>query len=291
MILLFIGYTNFSVLRPGFGGWQESAIRGKDETAEYIEKLFSPARMKTRCEIFFNLSLPQLADSYKQLVKESAGKAMLKHIVYYSAELPEKYKSLLHQAATQYPFIVLDELEDGVRNITHESIAKGHFSSRDGTYASFNLDDDDILSKSFLTTLAKYVHESFVGFRVTLSRGYSAIWTTDKIYDARQKKLPKINIGLASINRVAGDSVFTPPASGHDRVDEVGPLIVDATRRAYLHLRHVSQDTSSRLTEDQATEKLARQSLHLREIKDQEEFFSEFPVLAARKHQDDLIGK
>lgn len=289
--MLFIGYTNFSVLRPGFGGWQESLIRGKDETKEYAEKLFSPERLDARCEIFLNLSLPQLADSYQQVIKDSEGKAKLEHIVYYSEELPEKYKLFLRQAATQYPFIVLDELEGGVRNITHEKIAVHHFPAKEGTYASFNLDDDDILSKSFLSTLAKYVHENFVGFRVTLSRGYSAIWAADKIYDARQKKLPKINIGLASINRVVGDTLFTPPASGHDRVDEVGPLITDATRRAYLHLRHVNQDTAARLTEEQATEKLARQSLHLPKIKDQEEFFSEFPVLDTRKHQEDLIGK
>lgn len=270
---MFIGYTNFSVLRFGATGWQESSNPNVKNQEAYKARLFDSERLALRSFLFFRLSLPQLA-------KAAEGHDLV-HIVAYSRELPQRYKDMLLEAERKYPFLVLDELDNGVPTVLPQDIAKVRALKEPLTFITYNLDDDDVLGKSFFKRLEQYKRRDLAGFRVSLASGYSAITEDNIIYDLRLKRVPLNNWGLASICSVSPDGTeIFPPASGHDTCDQKGPVILDSTGRTFLQLRHVSQDTESRFEVSESRDRLLNQSRHLRKIESFSAFVDEFPEAA-----------
>lgn len=247
-----------------------------------MDKMFSESRMRTRCDIFFNISLPQIKASIDKMRETADGAPVVKHIVAYSVELPEQYKKMLMTAADEYDFLVLDELVDGKPNIQPVDLAKEVLPSGEGVFATYNLDDDDVLSVSYFSKVGQYLKDFLAGYRVSLAAGYSAIWADGAAFDVRLKRIPFNNYGLATINKWDGGVLTAPPKSGHDTIDYKGPVVVDSTARGYLQLRHPDQDTTSALTTEQAIEKVKNQSKHLHPVKDMDEFLSEFPAIVEK---------
>lgn len=266
---MFFGLTNFSVFKPGFAGWQESSGPKNRTVENYLNRLYSEERMETRCRIFFDFSIPQLA--------EASTNVPLTHFVQYSEEMPDRYKQLLQHMANQYDFVELVPVSAGKCDLTINESHVGDKVQPGDTFITYNLDDDDVLAESYFSQLSRYLNPAFAGFRISLARGYSAIWHGGELQDLRHKSVPLHNYGLASVNKCEIDGTLTmPPVAPHDICDQYGPVILDSTHPSFLNIRHIDQDTQSAFDSETALARLLSHSAHLRRASDEAEFRGQF---------------
>lgn len=266
---MYFGLTNFSVFKPGFGGWQESGPSTASDSSSYLQRLYAEERMETRCRIFFDLSIPQLADAAKQ--------HDVTHFVQYSTEMPNRYQQRLMHVASQYHFLELVPVTGGNCDLTIGAKYVGDRVKPGEVFITYNLDDDDVLAASYFEQLEQFIHPSFAGFRVSLAQGYSAIWHNAELQDLRHKSIPLNNYGLAAVNYCDSEgSIISPPIAPHDTCDRYGPVVLDSRRPAYLNIRHVDQDTQSAFGADEALARLLSHSAHLKRVTDMSDFQTQF---------------
>lgn len=252
--MLFLGHTRFSLFRPRSDAWRVS--NGSFATdGEYRDYLFSDRRLARRCDIFLNLSLPQIA--------AAANRWSIRHVVSYSESLPETYRRQLLEAAARHPFLVLDEQSEGSTGVKDERDLVERFGrSSAGVVGAYRLDDDDVLSADYFEQMARYMRPENAGMIVSLASGFTCLHDEDGRFSIfRESYVPMIAIGLLSICRVEqGGSVVAPVWSPHSRADRSNPVILDARHPSYLWIRHQDQDTTMDYGE---TDALARVLDHL----------------------------
>lgn len=243
----FIGWTRFSLYQPGSGSWQ--ITRGTaDREDEYKRHLFSESRLDARIKTFLEVSVPQLAIASRGFP--------YKHVIAYSSELPTKYKEALKHASSVYPFLILNEHVGTKPSQTFEDIVRTYID-KNSVFGFFNLDDDDILSLSYFDQMSGYIKRDFQGYRVSLARGLTAILEKGRFWLLSEKRLPLINIGLLQVcNRDNEGQIHLPPVSGHDRVDRVGPVILDSQQLSFVHVQHAEQDTIQSTQRDRLQNRL-----------------------------------
>lgn len=273
--MVFIGHTRFSVFTPRSGAWKASnGSRFKSED-EYRAYLFSDERLAGRAEIFFNLSLPQLA-----LAAEGYD---VRHLISYSEHLPAKYENKLLEAARKYPFLVLGRQAHGLRQRTIEPLARVAMAGSSEPFGVYRLDDDDLLPANYFALNARYVKPDFVGMQVSLGSGVTAIYRDGKFYNARRCYHPMLGIGFMSIQQFDRDgTLICPPAVTHSVSDRHYPVVMDSKHLGYLWTRHIEQDTSLGLVA--ATEEDLLQSIrnHINQhpaVADFGELLAAFPTL------------
>ncbi len=272
--MLFLGHTRFSLFRPRSDAWRVS--NGSFATDdEYRDYLFSDRRLARRCDIFLNLSLPQIA--------AAAHRWPIRHVVSYSESLPGLYRRQLVEAASRHPFLVLDEQAEGSTGVKDERELVERFGRSPGVVGAYRLDDDDLLSADYFEQVVEYMRPENAGMLVSLPTGLTALHGGDGRFSTfRESYVPMIAIGLLSICRVEEDgSVVAPVWSPHSRADRFNPVILDGRRPSYLWIRHQDQDTTMDYGE---TEALARVLDHLasRPLVDSVGVDQRFPALAPR---------
>lgn len=232
----FLGTTRFSLFEPDSPSWRLSRKDGRDDAERYRQLLYSPERMKSRVEIFFDQSLPLLDLG-------SAGHEYV-HVVSYSHELPRKYLTHLENAATRYSWLRLDcRTPEDRRGKSTEKWALEEFAPGD-IYAEFRLDDDDLLAPTYFDTVSNYLTGAHVGFYISLGLGIQAFYADEKFLEPRLEHRPKIAIGLARVCRVESPRKTTGPKRvAHTQIDRHAPVIIDGRNVQYLHSIHLSQDS------------------------------------------------
>src|SRR5699024_11828097 len=98
-------YTRFSLYSPGSGAWRATNGTKYRTEEEYLDYLYSDERLGPRTDIFLELTLP--------ILKRGAGDVDYRHIISFSASLPEAYKARLREFADSNDFVVLDEQGTG----------------------------------------------------------------------------------------------------------------------------------------------------------------------------------
>ncbi|RAX50852.1 hypothetical protein DQ353_00165 [Arthrobacter sp. AQ5-05] len=240
--MLFIGHTRFSVYQPQSGAWKATnGTRFKSEQ-DYRNYLFSDERLASRADIFFGLSLPQLA--------EAAKNHAVIHLISYSHHLPTKYETRLIEAADKHDFLVLDKMFPSSAAATTESVAREALFSKFSAdpyqpFGVYRLDDDDLLPADYFDRHEKYIKEPFVGMQVSLGTGITAIYSEGKFVNARRCYHPMLAIGFMSIQRFTPDGLVRPERNiAHNLSDRHFPVIMDSSGLGYVWTRQVEQDTS-----------------------------------------------
>lgn len=249
--MVIIGHTRFSLFDPHSAAWVASNGSRLSSAAEYQDYLYSPERLELRCKIFLEYSLPQL--------ERAARGHDYYHVVSYSDSLPPAYRNRLNEAAIRFPFLVLDCHIDGKGRINLDNLAAeklGRSGSNVGSYATFRLDDDDILAANFFDQVLSFVDESNAGMVVSLARGITAIYNDGEFFFAREAYSPMNSMGLLNICHVdAAGNITKPVASSHNRADRHNAVILDAREISFLWVRHEGQDTAlSAATHDRANQ-------------------------------------
>ena len=230
---VFIGQTRFSLFIPNSGAWRASSAAGNGES-EYRDYLYAPDRLDFRDRVFTQLAVPALASA--------AESHEVCHIVSYSESLPEKYVNSLMRTAEQYPFIVLQELPDGVPDWGRsESIIKEKVGV--GVFGRYRLDDDDLLSKHYFDVMERFIKPEYVGMVVSLPRGIEAIYSGGHYYNFREAHVPMNSMGMLYVSELdKTGKIHAPRAGAHDKADRLAPVIMDASKIAYLRTNHSGQD-------------------------------------------------
>lgn len=272
--MLFLGHTRFSLFMPRSDAWHAS-FRSFTTDEEYRDYLFSDARLDRRCDIFLNLSLPQMAEAARQWP--------IRHVVSYSASLPEKHRQQLVEAASRHSFLVLDEQREGEAGVRDERGLVERFGASPGVVAAYRLDDDDLLSADFFEQVAPHVRAENAGMLVSLATGLTALQEEDGRFSIfRESYVPMIAVGLVSICLVEEDgSVAAPVWSPHSQADRFNPVILDSRSPSYLWIRHQDQDTTMNHGE---TDALVRVLDHLakRPLAEGVDVARLFPTVAGR---------
>ena len=241
MTATIITRTRFSVYDPGSTAWKASSLLSE---ADYLNYLFDEERLSHRWHIFERFSIPTLIKNYESVDS-------LVHIVAYSKELPDSYKDKLFNLQSRYSFIkvclpgeVLETVREALLdNSEHNSGGGG------GVFSIARLDDDDILSPHYATSLSRYLHSEFSGFVVSFPLGYTGIFNqkNNHYYYLRECYVPKIAIGLSSItpySRTADNKIsFKFMNFDHMFADREYPVIMDASQPMYFRSRSTNQDT------------------------------------------------
>ncbi|MHA5283530.1 glycosyltransferase [Corynebacterium sp. CQ3829_602738] len=236
MLANFLGHTRFSLYDPTSPSWRLARFEGRRKESEYLKQLYSPERMGSRVEIFFDHSLPTLA--------KAAAAHNLVHVVSYSEELPHKYRAYLESADETYAWLRLDRRSEGNRKGRPlEKWAQQEFRAGD-IFGEFRLDDDDILGVNFLDTLADYLTPENVGRYVSFGYGVQAFYDAGKFREPRVEHRPKIAIGLTRVCQMnANGTINGPKRVAHTKTDMVAPVILDSRAIQFLHSIHLNQDS------------------------------------------------
>lgn len=268
-----IGVTYFSVLQD----ISKKYVIHNNGYDTYVKKLFSEDRLDLKSNIFIDINLPSLALMNKEGCSYT-------HFVLYSKELPLKYKARLEQTVKKYDFVKGIEIEDNNKFNINEYIEKE--VKRNEVFAYFNLDDDDLLSIDYLQKIKNYVNQSFLGFNISMSKGFAAYYDGNVSY-CRELRFPFINIGQARIcERKTDGSILIFNKGNHMKTDENCPTVIDSRSASFFWLKHKEQDTFSNMNvktiKDKITRSLEEYPLPISSILDK------FPILKTLLKTNDL---
>lgn len=226
----FIGHTRFSLFNPESNSWKLTSVDEK----EYLDILYSDERLKVRFDIFINKALPL----YDKMRKNY----FYKHIVQYSFNMPEKWKSKLKEAASKYEFLILIEYDRTIRSLPILELVKGYDSK---TLVYFRVDDDDLLSVNYLDALSKYSKPEYEGMIVSFGKGLIANYQNGVYTDFRDCHRRFLGLGMAMVGRFDAHrgSYWLPKSGNHEKVDLNSPTIIDSTEYTFIWTQHVTQDT------------------------------------------------
>lgn len=227
----YYGHTRFSVHLPGNRAWRVSRQAG-----EYTDILFDSERMALRSDIFLNLALP--------IYQSWAERFRYRHIVHFSSDLPDTWRSRLEQAASRHSCLILDEV--GTQILVDRVIAadlRDSDADRD-LVVRIRVDDDDLLAADYLDRLDGYVSAQHVGFAVSFGLGVAALYRDGVHRQFRIKREILPSAGQAYIGRFdpSSTSVQGVEDAPHNRIDTVAPVIFDSREPMYLQTYHSAQD-------------------------------------------------
>ncbi|GAB3595750.1 hypothetical protein CFAEC_05350 [Corynebacterium faecale] len=275
----FIGHTRFSLFTPGKNTWKASRQAVSNE--EYAEYLYSTERLDFRKKIFLETSLPLLA--------QAAANHDLKHVVSFSSNLPQQYKKDLIDAGKKYDFIILDELPPETPAVNWFDKAKNTIETGE-VFATYRLDDDDLVSVNFFNHLSKYVDDAFVQMIVSFGSGITAIWDGSQFKRPSLIHKPLLAIGMAEINKKIDETQFLSPAKGsgysHMVADRGNPVILDSRGLDFFWTRSNNQDTLYK--QDTSLQRIAEVNSEL-ENATSEQIESAFPGLAPLMRYPSII--
>jgi hypothetical protein len=265
----YVGVTRFSVLEPKGRAWKLS--RNAADLDSYREQLWSPDRMRPRCEIFFSLSVPIL-----QLM---ADRHDYRHIVRFSPRLPDPWRSQLLDAARRYPVLFL--LESG-KPARFDAAVRSLLRAADRPsrpVVQFRLDDDDLLAVDFLDRVAAYATPHDVGRAISMASGYAALYDSGTLGSVHAVRRVFGSQGLAYVGRYDArtDTLAVDAGGPHYNVDRRMPTLVDSREPAFFQMRHVGQDTL--IDADEAVRTITRELEKREKVDDATPVAQRFPTL------------
>lgn len=268
------GVTRFSVYQPGSGAWKLSRNAGSTETA-YFEALYHEKRMETRFHLL-RRALP-----IYQAMSEVHD---YRHILHYSAIMPNPWRARLLNLADEFPVVLLDEVEGKPSTERVISRAMTSSSAQTGPIAWFRVDDDDLLSIDYIDGLKQYLTERNVGLGVSFGSGLAALFEGDQMTALHRVHVPMLGLGLAFIgwfDRDRGEAQIPQPSVAHSRTDTRVPVIVDSRDVRFIWVHHLGQDTKSASTIEQNERRIEQTFTKWERVSEPTSLIQKFPTLAS----------
>lgn len=269
--MFFIGQTRFSLFIPNSKSWRLSKSHGINASDSYRDELYDDKRLRIREEIFIRHSLPNLAIA--------AQNYDVTHVVSYSTSLPQKYKDSLAMAAERYPFLLLDEREDGELGRSLKSIAKEKASPRE-VFGLYRLDDDDVLASNFFKRMSKFMSPSFKQMVVSFPLGIEAVLDGGHVFNLKYAHFPMNSMGLMNVCQIDEKGKIEAPKSGaHNKADRDNAVILDSRDIGYFRFNHVDQDNVKRLSSGTSLTALKKMMEQYPDFHDPERLQTLFPTI------------
>jgi hypothetical protein len=244
----------YSLFNPeGMGNWKIG--RGVD-LQKYKETLFNQSRLALRRKTLSQITLPS--------INAAAGAAPdIKTEVHIltSTELPESEKEFLSKVSEDYPIVKIFYFDpDSV------DLLKGNKEYLEGLgpeekIASIRIDDDDAISKDFLSRLSSWMNLEIDSFALSMCSGLGLLIDDDlRVVGVGEYKSRLIAAGLAYIYSVKNNKQISIYQLGnHTMIDERVPVILDASGYSFIRTFHPSNDSKDsfdRAVRDPAAQKV-----------------------------------
>lgn len=160
---------------------------------DYLDYVYSKKRLDEKIKAFTEFTLPSIA---------SQTHIPFKWYVFYSKQLPKKYKEQLNQAVKQYSYIDLILVKN---NNDMQKYIKDH--SPKNPYITVRIDDDDALAPNYLDILSKQYKPNLIispihGYKLS---NYNFQTQVGRVSHFSYKK----NIGAASALSYTDNNVFS----------------------------------------------------------------------------------
>lgn len=205
----------------------------KDLSFENRKKIiFNTERLSLRFAIFEAFTLPALAGQSDPDFTFG---------ILTSSLLPDQYKKRLHASVAAHANIHVLEYSSALRfdDICNQAKSK-LLGDEHEIYASFRVDDDDVLAQNYISRLRVFLNQGNCGYAIGFRAGSEVTLGSPHLFRPRVR--PRHSIGLASIH--CRSMASTPKfqtiygAGAHRRIDETMPMIIDTTPEMYVRLFH-----------------------------------------------------
>ncbi|WP_017471008.1 ATP-grasp fold amidoligase family protein [Amphibacillus jilinensis] len=225
---------------------------GRVSYDNYKKSLFDSKRLEQREHLFKSITLPSVASMEKN---EDIDFSLL---IITSQELPEKHMQQLKEIISPYNWakIVVTNSENTMIKTIEDVVEKEVSHHGDALcYLTTRLDDDDALSRNFISEVSPYLSTAYNGFCLSFAKGYTGIFNEERntFESIHSNYSPKIALGLSYINTYDPNmknpfakSILSIYGAGpHTNVDQIFPTIVDSKKSLYLRTIHAKSDTIS----------------------------------------------
>jgi hypothetical protein len=184
---------------------------GRSEMTEsaWRDLLFSDTRLESRLAMFRGILLPSLL---AQTLPLARGKRDL--IIFVAEDLPAHHRAALQDVLAPFDWAQLLSMPPDATDFPDPGIDEPH--------AYLRIDDDDALSRDFLSRLSAYVQPAYYGRIITHPAGYFAGLSEAGEPVFRRVWLPMIAMGIAYV---------VAPGTPYRSIYQVGPHF-DAYRQA-----------------------------------------------------------
>lgn len=224
------------------GGTEGWVMISQMSPAEYLDWLFDDQRLRERLRFFAGILLPSLL---AQDMPMQCGRREL--IVYVSEGLPRPHLDALEAAIGGYDWARIVPVPVGA--MEYPDVGP------DVEHAHLRIDDDDALSRDFLSRLSAYVRPEFHGHIITHPSGYFAGFDDAGQLILKRYSIPMIAMGIAYI--VAAQTRFRSiyEVGPHFDAYRDAPTIIADARPAYVRTVHPGQSMypATRFNGDPAT--------------------------------------
>ncbi|TQE99145.1 MAG: hypothetical protein FKY71_10130 [Spiribacter salinus] len=243
--------VRYSILLTGGGSWKAA----KQDLSAYRRQLFAEERLDERIRLFEGLTLQSLKS------QQFDADVSVSLVILTSAELPAHAADALDRSIQALPdwldvkVVQADASGPGLRQLTQtaiDSLLSARMASSGVPYATVRLDDDDILSRTYVQALSRYVMHTFNDMAVSFPKGLIGTVSREnrRIDSVRRYYAPKHAQGIAHIASWS-PADETPPRRNifdcgrHTEIDTAVPTILDASFDSYIRTFHGSNDSGS----------------------------------------------
>lgn len=220
------------------------------EWEKHKKRILDKSNIDFRLHVLINHSLPNLLNNIPEDV-------CLKIIILYSNLLEDNTKYILNNYASKFNEIFLESRseEDYLNAIgsIKKCLIDNNKTNNNKTvlFASFRLDDDDILSTKYIENISKYITKDNINKFISFSNGIECLWKDKSIDKLCFYNKEFIAIGLSHIGLFDNRSFefLTEPQTiycglSHFDIPKKYNHIIDDTPNMFIYSRHNLQDTS-----------------------------------------------
>lgn len=235
----------FSMLLKHKNSWK--AGTNSETWFQYKENILSGKRLNFRMKLFKEITLPSLVGQNIELSKNN-----VKVIIATSEDLPKEYMDELKILTEQHEWIEVLKTSENFAGFKKYLLYRLKEKKQPVDIATIRLDDDDALSKDFVSRVLEYQKKCINGYALTFANGYAAVYSTDleKILNFKDYFYSKFSAGLTYYDRYDPDKKDFEHKYGtvyslgnHVTVDKKAPLIVDPRGKGFIRTIHEEADT------------------------------------------------
>ncbi len=210
------------------GGKEGWFVKRRLSPQEHIAWLFDEERLLERLQFFSGILLPSLLTQDMPMQRNRR-----ELVVYVSEGLPDAHRAALEATIGQYDWARLVSVPMGAQEYPDVG--------PDTEHAHLRIDDDDALSRDFLSRLSAYVRPEFHGNIITHRMGYFAGFDNAGHLILKRAYIPMIAMGIAYIvgPRTKFRSIYE--VGPHFHAYTAAPTIIGDSAPAYIRTVHPGQ--------------------------------------------------
>lgn len=262
-----IGLIRFSLLTSNpQSTWERARVSGTEEA--FRDHLLSPDRLGHRFALFEGITLPSL---------DAQTDPNFQVVVMTSEQLPQTFRNRLEALSSERHYLRIRYYDESQTVARCASDSVKIYQGDCKRNITFRIDDDDALSKHYISQLIEAAEGLADGHVITFPEGLYVRSTSKNELEVASVDYPRIALGLARIGSQDGDSIFK--IGNHARKSDIPVKEVRTSSPSWIRSVYCSSDSAA--ARDAFGSHVKTGTNHIRAAQDFSDQFSEiFPLLS-----------